>query len=227
MRPSVVAAWVIVVAGCSGADPGPLTLGHGTWGGANGGTTGDTDASTTTTDDAGGDAAASNAHDGGTTGPVDASNDTAMVAPPDAAQTNAFTGAPAYANTAPALQAQIQHNFTLVGRNCADCHGGASPSSGTRFDFAGRVFGDANGTTAAAGVEVRVVDHANVASSAYSDSSGYFWHRAATDLTIPAVAGVRNGGATKLMIGSLNDPTKRGGCNGCHDGSTTAYLHVP
>lgn len=217
-----VIAFVALAAACSGSDPSALTLGHGQWGGSGAGAP---------SDDAGG--GGGSAVDSGAVGTgaeagaPDAHADAMNVVPSDAGPPNAFTGAPAYASAPPVIDAQSQHGFSLVGRSCFDCHGGANPSSGKRFDYAGRVFADANGQTPAADVEVRVVDHNGVASSAHSDGSGYFWHRASADLALPALAGVRNASATTPMIGALSDPSKLGGCNGCHDGTTTRRLHVP
>jgi len=237
MYAAIAAAFVTaLVSACSDGASGPLTLGHGTWGGG-GGAMDDAAPS----DDAGATTDAGTTSDAATTDAAtagDAAHDSSTVAPPDSgaprdaspqtdAAANAFSGTGGWASAPPALFAQAQHGFSLAGRNCADCHGGTSPSSGKRFDFAGRVFADPNGTTPAADVEVRVVDHNGVGTSVHSDADGYFWHLASADLAIPAMAGARNGSATSLMVGALSDPVKRGGCNGCHNGTTTTHLHVP
>jgi hypothetical protein len=224
-----------LAAACSDGAVGELSLGHGTWGGAGGNPTDDASASSTDaspTDDASTSDASTSDASADARAHSDASHDAATAAPdsgsPDATlPTSAFAGTGAYASAPPAISAQGQHGFSLVGRNCADCHGGTSPSSGRRFDFAGRVFADPNGTTPATDVEVRVVDHNGVGASVHSDANGYFWHSAQTDLAIPAMAGARDANTTSLMVGALSDPVKRGGCNGCHNGTTTTYLHVP
>lgn len=227
---------LISFAACSAPDSGALTLGGGKWGSAGGGS--DTaappaeDASAAASDaqpSAAPDAALADGSPGTPHPDAGSPAPDAGSSPPDASPPaiNAFTGAPAYASAPPATQAQSLHGFSLAGRNCFDCHGAPSPSSGILFTFAGRAFADANGATPAADVEVRVVDKNGVAVSVHSDASGYFWKRAATDLALPAIVGARTATTTRLMSGALNDPAKRGGCSACHNGTTTTYVHVP
>ena len=215
---------ILLAAACSGSDPGALGLGGGghAGGGGTAGASQQNDGGDSASHDAGGGAATGN-DAGASTGGGDAGTASHDAAPPPS--NNAFTGAGAYASAPPGSQAQDFHGFSLAGKSCYDCHG-ANPSSGIHFTIAGRVFADAAGQTPAADVEVRAVDHNGAASSAHSDNAGYFWVKGGT-LTLPALAGARNAQSTALMVGALSDPAKGGGCNGCHNGATTAYLHVP
>lgn len=218
---------IAVAGGCSSQDPGALAYFHpnlaqGPDAGAQDQPSGDAGNPSNALDAAVG-------TDGGNPSPVvdagspaDAGATEASAPPP-----NAFTNAPPYASSPPGTQAQSHHGFSLVGRSCFDCHGGANPSSGIRFEIAGRVFADANATTPAADVEVRVVGNGGAAVSAHSDLSGYFWQKSAVTLPLPALAGARNAATTKLMAGPISDPAKGGGCNSCHDGATTSVMHVP
>ena len=217
---------VAALAACSGSDPGGILLGPGGHAGGSGAaedggaSQGGEGGASVGVD--GGSGGATGTDSGASTGGGDAGTASHDAAPPS---TNAFTGAGAYASAPPGTQAQGAHGFSLADRNCYDCHG-ANPSSGIHFTFAGRVFADSAGQTPAADVEVRAVDHNGAASSAHSDSSGYFWVKGGT-LALPALTGARNAQSTALMAAALTDANKGGGCNGCHNGTTTAYLHVP
>jgi hypothetical protein len=126
---------------------------------------------------------------------------------------NAFTGAPAYAADPPTIRANDQHGGMIVtGKSCLDCHNGTTC---TKFDFAGTVWTAPALTKGAVDVEVRIIDANNYAHDVHSDVDGNFWHRATTDLALPAFSGVRT--SDWKAIGQLNGVS----CNSCHYAGNT------
>jgi hypothetical protein len=126
---------------------------------------------------------------------------------------NAFTAAPAYQPSPPTIRANDQHSGTVVtGKPCLSCHNGTTC---TKFDFAGTVFQAPALTTGAADVEVRIIDANNYAHDVHSDVDGNFWHRADSDLALPALSGVRT--SSWKAEGSLNGVS----CNTCHYAGNT------
>jgi hypothetical protein len=122
-----------------------------------------------------------------------------------------FAGAPGYASQT----GQQSHN---PGQSCMQggCHGGEAPS----FLIGGTVYADYTGTTPAVGVEVRIVDSAGHAASAYTGSNGNFHipSGSANGVTFPAVVGARGGAPTRPMITTLT--SSMGSCG-------QAHCHVP
>ena len=145
--------------------------------------------------------------------------------------TNAFTGAGTFTSSQPATSAVDYHNNNAVGvtpgkdQDCLGCHkmGGA----GTEFLFAGTIFQDNQGTTPAAGVEIRVRGSDGKAYSAHSDADGNFWYKPGTGeaLAYPAQDGARNATQTALMVSTATASSCNAG--GCHDGTTQPSVHVP
>jgi hypothetical protein len=84
----------------------------------------------------------------------------------------------------------------------------------------GTVYTDAAGTTPAASVEVRLVAGATVF-TAYTNATGNFY--VFGNAAASSKVGVRDGAKTHVMIGAAAN----GNCNGCHDGTTTAKIHLP
>jgi hypothetical protein len=139
-----------------------------------------------------------------------------------------FVGAPAYVSK----MGSQTHN---PGQSCmqSGCHGGDAPS----FLVGGTVYTDYKGTTAAAGVEVRIVDAAGHAASTYTGPNGNFHisSGSANGVTFPAVVGVRSGTTTRPMITKLASSMGSCGQTHCHVpgggplGGTGNYypIHVP
>jgi hypothetical protein len=153
--------------------------------------------------------------------------------PPPTAYTDPFSGAPPYSAQGGG-GGDTAHN---AGKSCMNkgCHptaggGGEAPS----FLIGGTVYEDYYGTTPAVGVEVRIVDSAGNAASAYSDRGGSFYIRSSgTNVTFPAVVGARNGTITRPMITTLTSTMGSCAQSPCHvaGGSPpmgTYYpIHVP
>jgi hypothetical protein len=203
--------------GCSAADPGVEGLTRGEFSEA--GTSGDD--ATVKPSDAGGDAVVLPNDSGATDAPSDA-----------IATQNAFSGDnnPYAANPPPTTAATFhtQNNVGITpGKNqdCLSCHkmGGTGP----QFLFAGTIFKDMTGTTPAADIEVRVLGSDNKGFSAYSDTDGNFWYLPGQNdaLAYPANHGARDTATTVLM--SETATASSCNANGCHDGTTQAYLHIP
>jgi cytochrome c5 len=123
--------------------------------------------------------------------------------------TDAFSGAGTYAPNPPTIRANDQHagGVIVTGKPCLTCHDGTTC---VKFDFAGTVWTAPALTDGAVDVNVRIIDANNYAYSVYSDVDGNFWHRADTDLVMPAFSGVRT--ADWKAIGTLNGTS----CNSCH-----------
>jgi hypothetical protein len=196
-RSSVVFA-ALVAAACSGADPG---------GGNSGGDgTPQTGGATTTNGGTGGSGsggASSSSKDAGRPAVNDPVVPGTLVQNPQ----DAFTGAPAFVSNPPTIRANDQHDQPVTGKPCLACHDGVTC---TKFDFAGTVWKAPAKTVGAADVEVRIIDADSYAHSVHSDADGNFWHRANTDLPMPALSGVRT--ASFHAIGKLNGTS----CNECH-----------
>ena len=132
---------------------------------------------------------------------------------------NAFTGAAAYTSKPPTIRANTQHaTGPVTGKPCLGCHDGKTC---TKFDFAGTVWQAPALTTGAPDVEVRIIDANNYAYDVHSDADGNFWHRATTDLALPAFSGVRT--STWKAIGTLNGAS----CNTCHVAGNTSANAPP
>jgi hypothetical protein len=121
--------------------------------------------------------------------------------------TDAFSGAPAYQSAPPSIRANDQHDAPVTGKPCLACHDGVTC---TKFDFAGTIWKAPAKTTGAADAEIRIIDANDYAHTVHSDVDGNFWHRADTDLALPALSGVRT--ASFHAIGKLNGTS----CNVCH-----------
>jgi hypothetical protein len=143
---------------------------------------------------------------------------------------NPFAGAPGYT----ARMGQDSHN---AGKAClqSGCHGSSEAPS---FLLGGTVYADYEGTTPAAGVEVRIVDSAGHAVSTYSSPNGNFYvgSGSANGVTFPAIVGARNATTTRPMITTLSTASM-GSCGQtkCHvpgggpqSGTGNYYpIHVP
>ena len=144
------------------------------------------------------------------------------------AQASVFGGDGTYASNLPGTTAATFHMNNAVGVtpglgvDCLTCH--KNGGSGKEFLFGGTVFQDMAGTMPAADTEVRVLGSDNVGYSAHSDTDGNVWFvKGATGIAFPAQSGVRDGTNTVLMVNSLSAAN----CNGCHDNTTQAALHIP
>ena len=121
---------------------------------------------------------------------------------------NAFTGAGTYASRPPAIRANDQHVAgPVTGKACLGCHDGKTC---TKFDFAGTVWQAPALAQGAPDVEVRIIDANDYAYDVHSDADGNFWHRATSDLALPALSGVRT--SSWKAEGNLNGVS----CNTCH-----------
>lgn len=143
--------------------------------------------------------------------------------PPPAATTapNAFTGAAAYVSTAGASTTVTAHgtNGDPAGKACFSCHGGGG--AGPSMTMGGTVYADAAGTTPLANAEIRLVV-GGTATSAYTNATGNFFVLGAR-LAATGVVGARNAASAHTMT----DAVASGDCNSCHDGTTTARIHLP
>jgi len=141
-----------------------------------------------------------------------------------------FGGAPPYS----AQTGSSSHN---AGMSCtkAGCHGSIAAASS--FLIGGTVYVDYKGTTPAPGLEVRIVDSAGHAASAYSGPEGNFYIMSAnaSAVTFPAVVGARGAQGTRPMITTLAVNMGSCGQTPCHLpgggplSSTGNYypIHVP
>jgi len=113
---------------------------------------------------------------------------------------NPFAGAPAYSAQG---GGDTAHH---AGESCIQggCHNFASDPP--KLLIGGTVYSDYAGMTAAAGVEVRIVDSAGHAASAHSTSNGTFYimSGSANGVTFPAIVGARNGTTERPMITTLS-----------------------
>lgn len=127
---------------------------------------------------------------------------------------NAFSGDGPYMSDPPTIRANDQHGGMMVtGKDCLSCHDGTTCM---KFDFAGTVWMAPSLTSGAADVEVRIIDANDLAYAVHSDVDGNFWHRADTDLVMPALSGVRT--SSWKAVGQLNGPS----CNSCHFAGNTS-----
>lgn len=150
----------------------------------------------------------------------------------DAAVSDPFAGAPGYTSHS---GGDNSHN---AGKSCiqSGCHGSGGGGEAPAFLIGGTVYKDYAGTTAAPGVEVRVVDSAGNAASAYSGPEGNFYISAGkSGLTFPLIVGARDGTTTRPMVTTLTTGMGSCGQSGCHvpgGGPTTSTgnyypIHVP
>ncbi len=95
--------------------------------------------------------------------------------------------------------------------------------AGAVFLFGGTVFQDTAGTMPAVDEEIRVLDSNSVGYSAHSDADGNFSYKGTATIAFPALSGVRDATQTVLMVSNLSASN----CNGCHNKTTTAPLHIP
>jgi hypothetical protein len=193
MRASAFLVGVMLVAGCSGSDPGGGQSDPGVAG------------------DGGKTASPGNGSghgDGGGAAPAQDDPGVYIASPKDA-----WTDAPPFKSAPPAINANASHSTgSVTGKPCLGCHNGVTC---VKFDFAGTVYKAPALTQGAADVEVRIIDATNYAHSVHSDADGNFWHFASTDLPMPAFSGVRT--ASFFAVGKLNGTS----CNECHyDGNT-------
>ena len=126
-----------------------------------------------------------------------------------------FAGAPPYA--AQMGGGDEAHN---PGKSCiqSGCHGSGGGGETPSFLIGGTVYQDYAGTKGAAGVEVRIVDSAGHAASAYSGSNGNFYIRSgsANGVTFPAIVGARDATTTRPMITTLTASMDSCGQTKCH-----------
>jgi hypothetical protein len=159
--------------------------------------------------------------------PLDGSAATGSSSGGGASFKDPFAGAPAYASQT----GQSSHN---PGQSCmqSGCHGGEAPG----FLIGGTVYTDYKGTTPAVGVEVRIVDSAGHAASAYSGPNGNFHIPSGTNgVTFPAAVGARSGSISRPMITTLTSSMGSCGQTHCHlpgggppSGTGNYYpIHVP
>lgn len=142
-----------------------------------------------------------------------------------------FSGAPPYASKGSG--GDTAHN---PGKSCMDkgCHATSGGGEAPAFLIGGTVYKDYKGASPAVGVEVRIVDSAGNAASAYSGSNGNFYIRAGSaGVTFPAVIGARDGTTTRPMITQLSSTMGSCAQQPCHvTGSSPAMgtyypIHVP
>jgi len=152
-------------------------------------------------------ASGSSTNDGG----VDGASSTPDAAPNE--PKGAFDSAPGFLPQAGMSARRGGHNFNAntpktnpAGKACLDCHGGGGAPA---FAAAGTVY---DGAKPAASVEVRAYGADGKAYSAYTDADGNFFIRATTQLTLPALVGVRNAASTRVM----GSAAAKGNCNECH-----------
>ena len=163
-------------------------------------------------------------NDSGTTPTNDASyptSDSGTNQPPTS-YLDPFQGAPAYS----AGKGSNAHN---AGQACITCHTKQGEKS---LLIGGTVYSDYDGTTPAAGVEIRVLDTQGHAMSTYSGTSGTFYISANSTIVPPFVVGVRNASATRPMITQIDGKTINGDCSksGCHVGKSNGgyyVVHIP
>jgi hypothetical protein len=164
-----------------------------------------------------GDGGAAEAMGGGGSGDGAATPPSDPVVPgtPVSNPTNAFSGEGPYVSAPPTIRANDMHagGTMVTGKNCLTCHDGTTC---VKFDFAGTVWMAPAFTSGAADVEVRIIDANDLAYTVHSDVDGNFWHRADTDLVMPALSGVRT--ADWRQAGHLNGPS----CNSCHYAGNTS-----
>lgn len=158
---------------------------------------------------------------------TDADSGTTSQDPPPTAYDDPFAGAPAYAKGS---TMGSHPDGDKAGTDCANCHG--KGGDGPALLIGGTVYTDYNGTTPAAGVEVRVLDTQGHAVSTYTTSTGMFGIRSgsANGVVFPAVVGARDATNTRPMITQLTG--SMGSCSQatCHVGkSAGGYypVHVP
>jgi hypothetical protein len=85
----------------------------------------------------------------------------------------------------------------------------------------GTVYADAAGTTPAANAQV-VLKVGATFFTANTNATGNFVVTGSA-FAGTATVGVRNGAAAHAMSGAIT----KGDCNSCHDGTTTARIHLP
>jgi hypothetical protein len=149
-----------------------------------------------------------------------------------------FAKAPPYSSSQQGGGGDDSHNSGQSCMQAGHCHGtqGSQGGEAPSFLIGGTVYQDYYGMMPATGVEVRILDTAGNAMSAYSDRGGNFYIRAdqATAITFPAIVGARDSTSTRPMIRQLTSPAM-GSCgqSPCHipGGSpkTGVYfpIHVP
>jgi hypothetical protein len=110
-----------------------------------------------------------------------------------------FDGAPAYA-------AQMGISTHNAGMACLQpsCHGGTAGTA-PRFFLGGTAYLDYQGTKPAVGVEVRIVDSAGHAVSAYAGPEGNFFVSSGAEngVTFPAAIGARDANTSRPMITAI------------------------
>jgi hypothetical protein len=147
---------------------------------------------------------------------------TADAAAPDAAAgwqaasyLDPFGGAPAFM----ARTGTSTHNAGLACLQPA-CHGGTGGSA-PHFFLGGTAYQDYQSTKPAAGVEVRIVDSAGHAASAYTGPEGNFFVPSGAEqgVTFPAAIGARDANTSRPMIAPIT-ASAMGSCG-------QATCHVP
>jgi hypothetical protein len=222
-----------IAAGCSAPDPGVEYLGPRHLDGLVGGSattpgTGNPGGGGQSNEDAG--AGAVGTTGGGDGGTAAATGDGGTTATTDAGGTGGATflgEATLFANVPPAQTAAQAHQgagqaVQTPTLDCmASCH--AAGGAGGQFLFAGFMATAANGTTGAAGVEVRAYN-GTAGFSAYTDTNGYFWMLPPVTLpTGPFNMGARNATTTNLMPAAQTTIDCQN--SGCHGGGNP--IHVP
>ena len=141
-------------------------------------------------------------------------NDPVVPGTPVDNPSNAFSGDGPYVSDPPSIRANDQHagGAIVTGQPCLSCHDGTTC---VKFDFAGTIWQYPALTTGAPDVQIRIIDANDIAYSVYSDVDGNFWHRADSDLVLPAYSGVRV--SDWQALGTLNGVS----CNTCHNTGTT------
>lgn len=232
LRPTLAALSLAVTACTMGTGPGldlpPDTEGSASSAGAANGGTGSSTEGSAADADGGGGAGGGGATGGGAggtggtggTGSADGgggggAGDAGLAT--DAATTagaGVFAGAPAYVQTT----GPNAHN---AGKACFNCH---NNGSGPNMTFGGTLYSDANGTTAVASAEVRLVDGAGATHVVYTASNGDFY-LLGSPLSGTWHTGARNAATTANMVASISS----GNCNGCHTGGggTPGRVHLP
>ena len=108
-----------------------------------------------------------------------------------------------------------------TGQGCPSCHTGSNPPGGIAMTLAGTVYNSSSGTTGVSGATVTVVDSAGKSIKMVTGSLGNFY--STTAVTFPASVTVSKCPDTVSMPVTISS----GSCNGCHDGTTQARIHLP
>lgn len=111
----------------------------------------------------------------------------------------------------------------LPGSNCVACHAPGGDRGAPTWSAGGTVFQDVDGTAAANGATVRILDANDKVVELVSNTAGNFYTR--QSITFPITAEIEVDGEVVKM----ETPVESGGCNECHacEGAAGGKLHIP